>query len=201
METGLAGFVADVTDALVAEVAQYFGQDIFEPAVPNLFGLRVIGGNYTVKTIVTDVEGRTMLVATVFGCVAVDAAQAAHVFFRTQHGGDNELVEGETFPLERVNKVAGYFREQTLRTWYQIGNGVGEMMHTIIRIVRDAHQFVFAVVGGFPVGYPVDSQARGCGQLNVIHVGKGFIIIAYACYFGFDGIPVFVVHDERLSWV
>ena len=68
------------------------------------------------------------------------------------------------------------------------------MMHTIIRIVRDAHQFVFAVVGGFPVGYPVDSQARGCGQLNVIHVGKGFIIIAY-------GIPVFVVHDERLSWV
>ena len=83
METGLAGFVADVTDASAAEVAQHFGQDIFEPAVPNLFGLRVIGGNYTVKTIVTDVEGRAMLVATVFGCVAVDAAQAAHVFFCT----------------------------------------------------------------------------------------------------------------------
>lgn len=82
VEARLLYLVLYVAGAEAPLVGKYFGQYLLEGGDP-MYAAEAVGGGAAIadvdKAVVGDVEGGAVLVARVFGGVAVEASQTAHV--------------------------------------------------------------------------------------------------------------------------
>lgn len=188
MEAGLLALVLHVAGAQEALVFEHLGQHRLERHAPGLWLFGTIGVLHADKLVVGYVEGGAVLVAAVFGCVVVDAAQAVDVAAGAEHGGNDYLVERQALGGERVYKGARYLGEQRGGAWHEVGDGVGEAVHVVEGRVADIDEVFFPAHGFFAVCYARYADALGGGQLHVVEVGERLGEAAHAGDAVFHGL-------------
>ena len=95
METTLLDFVFDIATALIALVAENFGEYPLE-------GIVADGSCDGMVTVVADVNRGTEEMARAFGGIGVVALQLGDVVDGAQHAGDDELVERHALIIQAV---------------------------------------------------------------------------------------------------
>lgn len=77
---------------------------------------------------------------------------------------------------------------------------MGEFVHVIKGIVCHIDEMLLVLSCRVSVGCRLYAQFLGCGQLQVVHVGKGLVIITYTEYAVLDGFALRIGQDKGLSW-
>ena len=97
METALLHLVFHIAEPLFADITKHFGEDEFKGIVTNGSAIRVIRRRNGVITMIGDIKGGSETMTTLFGSIAVDTAQTAHIVLGAQDAGNDDGVKGNTF--------------------------------------------------------------------------------------------------------
>lgn len=185
VEAGLFAFVFDVAGALLAEVVEDFGEDVFERVVACGSDGRQVGILLGDVAEVGDIEGRSVGVAAILCGVGVVSAEPADVLLCSCDGGNQQFGGRDVFDVLRVEEVACYFVEQKLGPGDEVGYGVVEACDVVVGVAADVDEVFFEVLGCRAVGHGAYAVLLGCGELEVIDVGEGLGVASDAVDFVF----------------
>ena len=121
METALLHLIFDIAAALFPHIAQHLGEHPFQRIVANLATRRPIGVLHRLIAVVADIESGAVEVARVLCGIAITAAQLHDIILRTEHAGDNDLVEGNALHIETVEESLSDVLQQHGSMRHEIG--------------------------------------------------------------------------------
>ena len=128
----LLHLVLDIASSLIALVAQHFGEYPFQRIVTHFARQGLIA-------IITDVNRSAIEMATLLSSIGIMTLQLSHILHRTQHTGDNELVERQSLGIKTVVECLADVLQHQSGSWYEVRNRAGQAVDMPVRTLSDIH--------------------------------------------------------------
>ena len=113
VEAALFHLVFHIAATVVAHVAQHFGEHPFQRVVAYGTARGGIGRRDGDVAVVADIDGGAEEMAGVFGGIAVACLQMRDVVACAQRTGDDNLMEGDAFHIQRIEEIPADVIEKT----------------------------------------------------------------------------------------
>ena len=133
MKAALLHLVFDVAAALLAHIAEHLGEHPFQGIIANLTARRTIRILHRLVAIVADVERGAIEMARVLSGIAVATTQFYHIFLRTEHTGNYQLMEGHTLHVKTIVEGLSDVLQQDGCMGHQIRNAGIKRVDMIVR--------------------------------------------------------------------
>jgi len=177
METALLDLVLDVAAILFAQITQHLGEYPLQRVVAHLAATGAIGVLDRLVSVVADVEGSAVEVAGILRGISVAPTELRHILLRTEHAGNDDLMQGHALDIETVEECLADVLQQHGGTGHEVGNARIERIDVVIGIRTNIDQFAFARLGILTVLHGRDAPAVGGGELETIGVGEGHGVV------------------------
>ena len=172
VETALLHLVFDVAALLLAHITEHLTEHPLQRIVAHHAATRPIGILHRLIAVVADIERRAVEMAGVLGGITVTATQLCDIVLRTEHAGDNQLVEGHTLHIETVEERLADVLQQDGSSRHEIWDARLERIDMEIRIGTNIDQFALTALCVLTVLDGCDAPLLGSHQLYGIGIRK-----------------------------
>ena len=108
VKTALLHFILDIATLLLTHVAQYLTEYPLQRIALYLTTTGSIWVLHRLIAVIANIEGGAIEVAGVLRCITVTTAQFHHIVLRTEHAGDNQLMQGHSLHIKTVEEGPAY---------------------------------------------------------------------------------------------
>ena len=124
-------------------------------------------------SVVGDVEGGAIAVAGFGRGVDIDATKSFYVLFGAQDAADQNLVQGDTLHVERIQIVACNGFKSNGGSWYEVRYAAAHTrVYLIIRVGTYEYQFTFPPFRLYAVSYWLYAPSSRALGMSVLRVRK-----------------------------